>query len=122
MVPDTIDLSGDPDDGFDGSFWTNYGDLLGYLQGCCGSDDVDLEIGVLPQSIVGCWGYGGGGWFVSGIGCGGTYAHEAGHAFGLTQLRAPSTASATAAAATRTGRSRTAASTPMGGAFSARTS
>ena len=42
-----------------------------------------MNVGILPQSVVGCWGVGGGGWIVTGVGCGGTYIHEMGHAFGL---------------------------------------
>jgi len=85
VAPAAIDLSGGPQetDIDEDPWWISYIDLLAYLQGCCGSEDVDVNVGVLPQSVVGCWGVGGGGWMVTGMGCGGTYIHEMGHAFGI---------------------------------------
>lgn len=78
----------DPSEGF-GDWWTDYGKLrddVYYVYkpldgGTAGSPDVVLAI--LHKDVVGCWGISTLGVAVSGEGCGGTYAHEIGHAFGL---------------------------------------
>lgn len=63
-------------------WWVDFGNFLDWFK-AFGDGNADVALAVFDPNIFGCWGISGAHRAATGVGCGGTYAHEIGHAFGL---------------------------------------
>src|SRR5207248_2646558 len=63
-------------------WWVDFGHFLDWFV-THGDSGADVSLAVFDPSIFGCWGISRSHRAATGVGCGGTYAHEIGHAFGL---------------------------------------
>jgi len=63
-------------------WWVDFGNFLDWFK-TFGDGNADVALAVFDPNIFGCWGISGSHRAATGVGCGGTYAHEIGHAFGL---------------------------------------